>query len=66
MVKAAQYVGRSTVEVLDPKNGEPIWKQDRDDKNAWANPAIAKNRARIARVVTGTSGYMENPFEVLA
>ncbi len=35
------HEGQSRIETFNRKNGETVWKQDRDEPSAWATPVIA-------------------------
>ena len=59
MVIVRDNAGQSTIEVLDASNGKLIWKKDRDERNAWATPAIAKYQG-VTQVITCASNKVRS------
>lgn len=59
IVVVRDHAGQSTIEVLDAKTGKPIWKKDRDEKNAWATPAIAEHKG-VTQVITTASNKVRS------
>lgn len=53
------HAGQSTIEVLDTDSGKPIWKKDRDERNAWATPAITKYQG-VTQVITCASNKVRS------
>ncbi|MFT4548616.1 MAG: arylsulfatase A, partial [Verrucomicrobiales bacterium] len=47
--------GQSTIEVLESKDGETLWKKDRDEGNAWATPAITEHNGVIQVITTASN-----------
>jgi len=45
---------QSAIEVLDAKSGDPIWKKERDEPNAWATPRIIEHSGAM-QVITAAS-----------
>lgn len=54
LVLVRDHAGQSTIEALNAATGETIWKKNRDEKNAWATPAIAEHDG-ITQVITTAS-----------
>ena len=54
LVLVRDHAGQSTIEVLEAKSGKTLWKKNRDEKNAWATPAIAEYNG-ITQVITTAS-----------
>lgn len=50
---------QSTIEVLDAKSGDTIWKKDRNEGNAWATPRILKHSGRT-QVITAASNKVRS------
>ncbi|MDB4720534.1 PQQ-binding-like beta-propeller repeat protein [Verrucomicrobiales bacterium] len=59
IVIVRDHAGQSTIEVLDANSGKPVWKKDRDEKNAWATPAIAKHNG-VTQVITCASNKVRS------
>lgn len=59
LVLVRDHAGQSTIEVLDAASGDPIWKKDRDEGNAWATPAIAQHNG-ITQVITCASNRVRS------
>ncbi|NCF85561.1 MAG: sulfatase-like hydrolase/transferase [Verrucomicrobiaceae bacterium] len=53
------HAGQSTIEVMDASDGRTIWKKDRDEKNAWATPAIAEHNG-ATQVITAASNRVRS------
>lgn len=51
--------GQSTIEVLDAVDGKTLWEKDRDEKNAWATPAIV-TREGVTQVITTASNQVRS------
>ena len=45
---------QSTIEVLDAKTGDTLWKKNRDEPNAWATPCIVEHSGKT-QVITAAS-----------
>jgi outer membrane protein assembly factor BamB len=45
---------QSTIEVLSAKDGETIWKKDRDEQNSWATPRIIKYSGKTQIITSGS------------
>ncbi len=46
---------QSTIEVLDAKTGDPIWKKNRDEPNGWATPLIVEHGGKTQVITCGTN-----------
>ena len=68
IVLVRDHAGQSTIEVLNATNGKTIWKKDRDEKNAWATPAVATHDG-VTQVITTASkkvrSYNLNDGEII-
>ena len=53
------HAGQSTIEVLDAKSGETVWKKKRDEPNAWATPRIIEHRGQV-QVITAASNKIRS------
>lgn len=49
--------GQSIIEVLDAADGKTLWKKEREEKNAWATPAIV-TRDGVSQVITTASNQV--------
>jgi streptogramin lyase/mono/diheme cytochrome c family protein len=54
LVLVRDHAGQSTIECLEAATGKTVWKKDRDEKNAWATPAIAEYNG-VTQVITTAS-----------
>lgn len=54
LVLVRDHSGQSTIECLEAATGKTVWKKDRDEKNAWATPAIAEYDG-VTQVITTAS-----------
>jgi len=59
LVIVRDHAGQSTIEVLDAKTGNTLWKRDRDEDNAWATPRIIE-RGGKTQVITAASGFVRS------
>lgn len=50
---------QSTIEVLDTKTGDTIWKKDRDEPNAWATPRVIEYEGKT-QVITAASNMIRS------
>ncbi|MBT7909678.1 MAG: PQQ-like beta-propeller repeat protein [Verrucomicrobia bacterium] len=50
---------QSSIEVLNAKNGKLLWMVERDEKNAWATPAIVSHSGKT-QVITTASGKVRS------
>ncbi|MEM7395630.1 MAG: PQQ-binding-like beta-propeller repeat protein, partial [Verrucomicrobiota bacterium] len=51
IVLVRDHAGQSTMTVINAENGELLWTRNRDEKNAWATPAIA-TRNGVTQIIT--------------
>ncbi|MDP7495285.1 MAG: PQQ-like beta-propeller repeat protein, partial [Roseibacillus sp.] len=68
IVVVRDHAGQSTIEVLDAGNGKTVWKKDRDEKNAWATPAIAEYNGATQVITTASRkvrSYNLNTGEII-
>jgi outer membrane protein assembly factor BamB len=59
LVIVRDHSGQSSIEVLDTKTGETVWKKDRDEDNAWATPLVIE-RSGKTQVITAASNYVRS------
>ncbi|MEM7011963.1 MAG: PQQ-binding-like beta-propeller repeat protein, partial [Verrucomicrobiota bacterium] len=59
LVLVRDHAGQSTIEALNSATGETIWKMNRDEKNAWATPAIAEHDG-VTQVITTASNKVRS------
>ncbi len=48
------HEGQSFIAALDTKNGEPIWRKDRDEVTSWASPLVVTVADKQQVIVCGT------------
>ena len=49
---------QSSIEVLDAKTGETVWKKNRDEPNAWATPCVVQHQGQT-QIIHGS--LQQNP-----
>ncbi len=54
VVIVRDHARQSTIEVLDAKTGDTVWKKDRDEPNAWATPRVIEHSGKT-QVITAAS-----------
>ncbi len=59
LVIVRDHAGQSTIEVLDAKTGNELWKRKRDEGNAWATPRIIQHSGKT-QVITAASGFVRS------
>jgi outer membrane protein assembly factor BamB len=59
LVIVRDHAGQSTIEVLDAKTGNTIWKRERDEDNAWATPRVIEHSGKT-QVITAASGFVRS------
>ena len=59
LVIVRDHAGQSTIEVLDAKTGNTLWKRERDEGNAWATPRIIQHSGKT-QVITAASGFVRS------
>ena len=59
LVIVRDHQRQSTIEVLNAKTGEPIWKKNRPEGNTWATPAIVRHSGKT-QVITTASGKVRS------
>ena len=59
LVIVRDHAGQSTIEALDAKTGNTLWKRDRDEGNAWATPRIIEHSGKT-QVITAASGFVRS------
>ena len=59
LVIVRDHAGQSSIEVLDAKTGETLWKRQRDEDNAWATPRVIRHRGKT-QVITAASGAVRS------
>ena len=50
---------QSTIEVLEAKTGDTIWKKERNEPNAWATPRVIEHSGRT-QVITAASNMVRS------
>ena len=50
---------QSTIEVLDSRTGQTVWKKERDEPNAWATPFVVEFDGRT-QVITAASNLVRS------
>ena len=59
VVIVRDHARQSTIEVLDTATGDTVWKQDRDEPNAWATPRIIEHSGHT-QVITAASNFVRS------
>ncbi len=59
LVIVRDHAGQSTIEVLDAKTGNTIWKRERDEDNAWATPRVIEHSGKT-QIITAASGFVRS------
>ena len=59
LVIVRDHQRQSTIEVLNAKTGEPIWKKNRTEGNTWATPVIVRHAGKT-QVITTASGKVRS------
>jgi len=59
LVIVRDHAGQSTIEALDAKTGETLWKRKRDEGNTWATPRIIQHSGKT-QVITTASGFVRS------
>lgn len=54
VVLVRDHAGQSSITVLNAATGKTLWTKERDEKNAWATPAIVKHHG-VTQVITCAS-----------
>ena len=59
VVIVRDHARQSSIEVLDARTGETVWKENRDEPNAWATPRIVEHRGKT-QVITAASNWIRS------
>ncbi len=59
LVIVRDHARKSSVEVLNAKTGDTIWKKDRDEPNAWATPSVIEHRGKT-QIITAASNFIRS------
>lgn len=59
LVIVRDHSRQSSIEVLDAATGDTVWKQERDEPNAWATPRIVRHSGKV-QVVTAASNFVRS------
>jgi small GTP-binding protein len=59
LVIVRDHAGQSTIEVLDTRTGNTLWKRQRDEDNAWATPRIIEHSGKT-QIITAASGFVRS------
>ncbi len=68
LVIVRDHARQSSIEVLDAKTGETLWKKDRDEPNTWATPRILKHSGKTQVITSGENfvrSYDLNDGEII-
>ena len=63
LILVRDHSGQSTIECLDAKTGNTLWKRDRDEGNAWATPAIVEHKGVTQVITTATNAVRSYNLE---
>ena len=55
LVILRDHQGPSSIETLDARTGEPLWKKHRDEPNGWATPLIVEHAGKAQVVTCGSN-----------
>ncbi len=55
LVIVRDHARQSSIEVLDAKSGETLWKKDRDEPNAWATPRVIEHSGKTQVITTASN-----------
>ena len=61
--------GHSTIQVLNAKNGETIWKKNRNTRNGWATPVLVEHEGKVQIITTASrpeAGNRKTPGKVIS
>ena len=61
--------GQSTIQVLNAKSGETIWKENRNTRNGWATPAVVEHEGKVQVITTASrpeAGNLKTPGKVIS
>lgn len=59
LVIVRDHAGQSTIEVLDAKTGNTLWKRERDEDNAWATPRVIHHSGKT-QIITAASNAVRS------
>ena len=59
LVIVRDHAGPSTIEVLDARTGNTLWKRQRDEDNAWATPRVIEHSGKT-QIITAASGFVRS------
>ena len=59
LVIVRDHAGQSTIEVLDARTGNTLWKRQRDEDNAWATPRVIEHSGKT-QIITAASGFVRS------
>ena len=59
LVIVRDHAGQSTIEVLDAKTGDSIWKKDRAERTTWSTPQVIQHSGK-AQVITAASKFVRS------
>lgn len=59
LILVRDHAHRGSIEVLEAKTGETVWRRDRDEDNAWATPLVIKHSGKT-QVITAASNYVRS------
>lgn len=59
LVIVRDHAGQSSIEVLEARTGESLWKRERDERTAWATPCVVE-RGGMSQIVTAASGWIRS------
>ena len=59
IILVRDHADQSSIEVLNAEDGSTLWKEDRDEGNAWATPAIVEHDG-VTQVITSASNKIRS------
>lgn len=59
LVIVRDHGGQSSIHVLDAKTGKTLWRQERDEPNAWATPRVIGHNGKT-QVITAASNFVRS------
>lgn len=59
LVIVRDHSGQSSIEVLNARTGQTVWRKNRDEDNAWATPLVIQ-RSGKTQVIAAASNYVRS------
>jgi outer membrane protein assembly factor BamB len=57
------HEGESFLLAINKKNGEDIWKSERDERTSWSTPFVVEANGKIQVITSATTNVRSNDFE---